>query len=128
MSIASLKLKRVALDVADTADDHGARDAAAVAKQIPFRGPRELRGRESAAFEGRLPEWLRGDLVRTAPLLSASAKWSPAHWFDGLGLMFGIGIDAQRANLRWALLDCEVTRAAVRGRVPISQFASPNQR
>jgi beta,beta-carotene 9',10'-dioxygenase len=102
--------------------------AATLANRVPFRGPASPRGSERARLHGRLPEWLRGDLVRVAPCIGATPNWAPAHWFDALGLVFGFAVTADRVDVRWSLLEGEVGAAAEGGKVPLAQFASPNQR
>jgi beta,beta-carotene 9',10'-dioxygenase len=100
----------------------------ALAKRVPFRGPDTSRGTEQARLSGQLPEWLRGDLVRVAPSLGATPRWAAAHWFDALGVVFGFNLRADRVDLRWAVLDGEMSAAAQRGKVPLSSFGSPNER
>lgn len=101
-----------------------------LAARPPFRSPQSPRGRESARLFGKIPEWLRGDLVRLAPSFGATPNWAAAHWFDALGIAFGIelGADAEQLSLRWAVFECELAAAADSGKVTLAQFASPNQR
>ena len=103
--------------------------ARTLAQTAPFRGPKAPEGCELATLTGKLPEWLRGDLVRLTIDLGATPDWAPAHWFDGVGLAYGLTLAGGNAvRLRWAVLDCAVGRAARRGQVPYAQFSSPNQR
>jgi len=99
-----------------------------LSNRIPFRGPAAIRGSERARVSGRLPDWLRGDLVRVAPWFGATPHWTPAHWFDALGLVFGFELGGDEVSLRWSVLDGEIGAAAESGRVPLSHFATPNQR
>jgi carotenoid cleavage dioxygenase-like enzyme len=100
-----------------------------LAARTPFRSPESPRGSASARLSGKLPEWLRGDLVRVAPAFGATPNWAPAHWFDALGLAFGFALDGgERVELRWAAFECEMATAAASGKVDLAQFASPNQR
>lgn len=103
--------------------------ARTLSARVPFRSPELPHGRERAVLQGRLPAWLRGELVRVAPAVGATPRWAPAHWFDALGLVFGFALaDGPELELRWCTLDCEMSLAAMSGKVALGQFASPNQR
>jgi beta,beta-carotene 9',10'-dioxygenase len=100
-----------------------------LATRVPYRSPSEPRGREVVPLQGRLPDWLRGELVRVAPAIGATPAWAAAHWFDALGLAFAFELDGSaHLTLRWSLLECAMSRAADSGKVALGQFASPNQR
>ncbi|WP_394843599.1 carotenoid oxygenase family protein [Pendulispora brunnea] len=102
--------------------------AADLAKRAPFVGPSEDDGYARARVTGTLPEWLRGTLVRTAPMFGASLPWEPAHFFDAVALVFGIDVGGPEMTLRWARLESEVARAARGGRVASAHFKTPNGR
>jgi beta,beta-carotene 9',10'-dioxygenase len=103
-------------------------DANQLALRVPFRGPGSARGSERARLHGRLPPWLRGELVRVAPSFGATPSWAASHWFDALGVVFGFELGGDAVELRWATLGGRVAAAAERGKVPFSSFGSPNQR
>ena len=50
----------------------------------PFRNSPEVRDATEAVVTGRLPDWLRGELVRTCPAVFEAVRWQAGHWFDGL--------------------------------------------
>ncbi len=87
----------------------------------PFEG--------AAAVEGRIPGWLRGRLLRTAPAVFDFGRWSAAHWFDALGMVYSFDIGADGA-VRWRqrLLECEFNRSVLGGRVTLACFGSRDQR
>lgn len=100
-----------------------------LAQRVPFRSPDAPRGRERARLVGKLPDWLRGDLVRLAPAFGATPRWAAAHWFDALGMAFGFELTGQsELELRWSVLDCALGAAAASGKVPLAHFYTPNQR
>ncbi len=84
--------------------------------------------RAAAAVEGRWPEWLQGTLMRTAPAVFDVAGWRAQHWFDGLGMMFSFTVSPRGVGFAQRLLETVASRAAGRGRLDVSSFASPNQR
>ncbi|WP_394833097.1 carotenoid oxygenase family protein [Pendulispora rubella] len=102
--------------------------AAELAKRAPFVGPSEDDGSARARVTGTLPEWLRGTLVRTAPMFGASLPWEPTHLFDAVALAYGIDVGGPEATLHWARIDSETARAARTGRVPSAQFQTRNGR
>src|SRR5438105_2398988 len=81
-----------------------------------------------ARVEGRLPEWLAGTLMRTAPAIFELGAWRADHWFDGLGMMFSFTFAPHGCRFRQRLLDTRVYRAAQKGRVDVSTFGSRNER
>lgn len=97
--------------------------------QAPFAGPPSPRGAERTTLSGCLPAWLRGQLVRVAPSFAITPQWSPAHWFDAPGVVYGLELTGrQDVTLRWAALECDVASAARTGKVPYSQFATRSDR
>ena len=102
--------------------------AAELAKRAPFAGPSEDDGTARARVVGTLPEWLRGTLVRTAPMFGASLPWEPTHLFDALALAFAVDLGGPEMTLRWARIDSDTARAARNGRVPRAHFKTPNGR
>ena len=93
-----------------------------------FRSAPEQESLE-ASVRGAIPEWLCGDLVRTAPAVFRHAGWSARHWFDGLGLIFAFGIDpAGRVRFRQRLLGSEVAARIGDGRDDTPHFGTPMRR
>jgi carotenoid cleavage dioxygenase-like enzyme len=100
----------------------------ALADRTIFRSAPEHEALE-ASVRGTIPEWLRGELVRTAPAVFRLANWSARHWFDGLGLMFAFGIGpAGRVHFRQRLLDSEISRRIGEGRDDTPHFGTPMRR
>ncbi|CAN5923316.1 carotenoid oxygenase family protein [soil metagenome] len=81
-----------------------------------------------ATLEGKVPEWLRGRLMRTAPAVFELGGWSAAHWFDGLGMLYALDIEPAEVRFKQRLVDCEAVGLARRGRMPVSSFATRNDR
>lgn len=80
------------------------------------------------AFEGDVPPWLQGSLLRTCPAIFAQPGWRADHWFDGLGLLYAFRVDARGVRFAQRLMDNEVRRAADRGQQSIASFASTIRR
>jgi carotenoid cleavage dioxygenase-like enzyme len=81
-----------------------------------------------ATLRGRLPEWLRGDLLRTCPAIFSRGRWEARHWFDGLGLLYAFRVDGDAVRFRARLLDSEDARAVAAGREPHTGFGTPIRR
>jgi beta,beta-carotene 9',10'-dioxygenase len=75
--------------------------------------------------EGRLPDWLQGSLVRTAP-----AKWEVGsqtmnHWFDGFAMLHRFGIAEGEVSYANRFLQTRAYRAAQeKGEIVYSEFAT----
>jgi beta,beta-carotene 9',10'-dioxygenase len=75
--------------------------------------------------EGRLPDWLQGSLVRTAP-----AKWEVGgramnHWFDGFAMLHRFGIADGEASYANRFLQTRAYRAAQeKDELVYSEFAT----
>lgn len=96
--------------------------------RTPFRWTRRDAGVLPTSVEGKLPDWLRGDLLRTAPALFDAGGFRAAHLFDGLGLIYGFSLTAEGVGFRQRLLDCHVARDMARERPQIASFGTPTQR
>ena len=76
-------------------------------------------------LEGRLPDWLQGSLVRTAP-----AKWEVGgrtmrHWFDGFAMLQRFGIANGEVSFANRFLQTKAYRAAEeKGEIVYSEFAT----
>ena len=122
----SMRAEIVAPAVRVPASDEPARS---LTQRVPFRGPPSPRGIEYAQLSGKLPAWLRGDLIRVAPWFDATPNWLASHWFDAAGIAFGFELnDEAHVKLRWSALDSAHRAAAVSGKIPMALFGTPNER
>jgi carotenoid cleavage dioxygenase-like enzyme len=78
-------------------------------------------------MEGTLPEWLKGDLVRTAPAVFSSGSWRANHWFDGLGLIYGFSLGPD-VSFRQRLLESDTLQDVSAGRNSHMTFGTPTSR
>jgi beta,beta-carotene 9',10'-dioxygenase len=75
--------------------------------------------------DGRLPDWLQGSLLRTAP-----AKWEVGgrtmnHWFDGFAMLHRFGIANGEVSYANRFLQTKAYRAArEKGEIVYSEFAT----
>lgn len=87
---------------------------------------------EAATVRGAIPEWLRGDLVRTAPAVfereTSAGRFVAKHWFDALGMLFSFRITDGSVRFTQRLMETEVEKAARSGDVPFSAFGTPSKR
>jgi len=80
---------------------------------------------EELSLEGKLPEWLRGSLIRTGP-----AKWEVGaqqmrHWFDGFAMLHRFGFEAGKVSYASRFLETRAYRAAKQnGEITYSEFAT----
>jgi len=100
-----------------------------IGEQVPFRG-RADEGPVAldATVRGKVPAWLRGDLVRVTPAVFDRAGWRAHHWFDGLGALFSFRIDGSGVHFRQRLMETEVEKSARTGHAPRTSFGSPADR
>jgi carotenoid cleavage dioxygenase-like enzyme len=97
----------------------------ALSEMAPFRHRAEEVLERDASVHGRMPEWLTGDLLRTAPAVLERNDWRAEHWFDGLALLYAFSIEAGRVRFRQRLMETEVEKAARDGKTPRATFGSP---
>jgi carotenoid cleavage dioxygenase-like enzyme len=64
--------------------------------------------------EGRIPEWLSGDLVRVTPAQLDVGGTPVRHWFDGLAMLNKFSLRSGEAGYANRFLDTESRRAAAR--------------
>jgi beta,beta-carotene 9',10'-dioxygenase len=95
--------------------------------RAPFRWTERHQQTLPVQITGELPEWLRGQLVRTAPAVFERAAWRAGHLFDGLSLLYGFTIEPGRVTFRQRLLASKTVDAIDRGK-PVSGFATRLQR
>src|SRR6185503_13723818 len=93
----------------------------------PYRRPPDDAGTYAARWQGALPEWLRGSVVRTAPAVFDLPGWRSTHLFDGLAAMFAWRVQRE-PRLDWRLLDCQASRDARRGRSRLATFGTRMRR
>jgi carotenoid cleavage dioxygenase-like enzyme len=94
----------------------------------PFRRSPERRDSIPAKIVGKIPEWLRGEVVRTCPAVFETTGWRAHHWFDGLGMIYAFRIGQSAVDFRSRLLDSETVRDAWRGKANLGSFGTPTAR
>lgn len=94
----------------------------------PFRRSPENKTRVPARVQGKIPDWLRGEVVRTCPAVFQTEQWHAEHWFDGLGMIYAFHIGDGGIDFRSRLLDSEAARDAFRGQANLGTFGTPNAR
>ena len=52
----------------------------------PFRRSPENHAAIPAQVAGKIPDWLRGEVIRTCPAVFETSAWRAQHWFDRAGL------------------------------------------
>ena len=101
--------------------------AESVYERPPFRWTQRERTSLPVQVSGSLPPWLRGQLVRTAPAVFESHGWRAAHWFDGLGLVYGFSFGHEVSFTQQALA-CGQARELAAGRARTASFDTPMRR
>ena len=91
----------------------------------PFRRSPEIRTGIAAKIAGTIPDWLRGEVVRTCPAVFETKGWRAHHWFDGLGMIYAFRIGDSGVDFRSRLLDSETARDAWRGKSNHGSFGTP---
>lgn len=90
---------------------------------VPFVWTRGA-GPSEVTLSGEVPEWLRGDLVRTAPAVFREGAWRADHWFDGLCLLYGFAVGERGVSFRQRLLESNALNEARAGRRHSAMFAT----
>src|SRR5262245_52043309 len=93
----------------------------------PFRHSPDQAG-IPAKITGTIPDWLRGEVVRTCPAIFEAREWRAQHWFDGLGMIYAFRIGDSTIDFRSRLLDSETARDAWRGKANLGAFGTPTER
>ena len=91
----------------------------------PFRRSPEIQTAVPANISGTIPDWLRGEVVRTCPAVFETQGWRAQHWFDGLGMIYAFRIGNVGVDFRSRLLDSETARDAWRGKAHYGSFGTP---
>jgi carotenoid cleavage dioxygenase-like enzyme len=94
----------------------------------PFRRSLEFHAGIPATIRGRVPDWLRGEVVRTCPAVFETKGWRAQHWFDGLGMMYAFRIGDAGVDFRSRLLDSATARDAWRGKSNHGSFGTSMER
>lgn len=94
----------------------------------PFRHSPEIPAGTAAKIVGTIPDWLRGEVVRTCPAVFETPGWRAQHWFDGLGMIYAFRIGDSAIDFRSRLLDSEAARDAWRGKATLGTFGTPTTR
>ena len=94
----------------------------------PFRRSPENQAGIPAKIAGKIPDWLRGEVVRTCPAVFETGDWRAQHWFDGLGMIYAFRIGDSTIDFRSRLLDSETARDAWRGKARLGSFGTPTAR
>src|SRR5688572_23804479 len=94
----------------------------------PFRRSPEKQAATPAKISGHIPDWLRGEVVRTCPAVFETKDWRAQHWFDGLGMIYAFRIGDSGIDFRSRLLDSETARDAWRGKANLGSFGTPTAR
>lgn len=94
----------------------------------PFRRSPENQPAIPAKLEGTLPDWLRGEVIRTCPAVFETRGWRAQHWFDGLGMIYAFRIGDSTVDFRSRLLDSETARDAWRGKSNLGTYGTPTAR
>jgi carotenoid cleavage dioxygenase-like enzyme len=75
--------------------------------------------------EGRVPDWLQGSLVRTAPAKWEAGEQTMNHWFDGFAMLQRFGIADGEVSFATRFLQTKAYRAAEeKGEIVYSEFAT----
>lgn len=96
--------------------------------RAPFRRSPEQTSARAGTIRGSVPEWLRGEVVRTCPAVFETEGWRAEHWFDGLGMIYAFRIGAQAVDFQSRLLASESGRDAARGEANLASFGTPTSR
>jgi carotenoid cleavage dioxygenase-like enzyme len=94
----------------------------------PFRRSAEHPSGVPAQVEGKIPDWLRGEVIRTCPAIFETRNWRAEHWFDGLGMIYAFRIGEATIDFRSRLLDSETARDAWSGQSNLGTYGTPTAR
>jgi beta,beta-carotene 9',10'-dioxygenase len=94
----------------------------------PFRWSRRGESELPVTVSGALPEWLTGQLVRTAPAEFSPGGFAAQHWFDAQGLVYGFVFGRAGVRFQQRLLASRHRAALERGDNSIASFATDTSR
>ena len=79
---------------------------------------------EQLPIEGELPDWLTGSLLRIGPAKFEAGDTQVRHWFDGYAMLHRFSIGGGSVSYGCRFLDSRAYRAARKGRIAYSEFAT----
>jgi beta,beta-carotene 9',10'-dioxygenase len=83
----------------------------------------------SLPVKGKLPEWLRGTLIRNGPGAFQVGQERYRHWFDGLSMLHRFSFHDRRVSYTSRFLQVDAyTQAQQQRRIVYSEFATDPQR
>jgi len=94
----------------------------------PFRSSPEVRETTEAVVSGKLPDWLRGELVRTCPAVFEAVRWRAGHWFDGLCMIYTFRIGTASVGFQSRLLESEAAGEISDGPTRLGSFGTSTGR
>lgn len=94
----------------------------------PFRRSPEVRDATEAVITGSVPDWLRGELVRTCPAVFEAERWQAGHWFDGLCMIYAFRIGAASVLFQSRLLESEAAGEISNGPTRLGSFGTSTGR
>lgn len=105
----------------------GTSTAGALTVGHPFRWSAADKTELPVALEGRLPAWLKGQLVRTAPAAFQRGPHAVQHWFDAHGLIYGFELGEQ-PRFKQRLLSSRALADAEGGGSAVASFGTDTRR
>lgn len=94
----------------------------------PFRRSSEVHDATEATITGEVPDWLRGELVRTCPAVFQARQWQASHWFDGLGMIYAFRVGDSSVRFQSRLLENEAAAEIARGPTSLGSFGTATGR
>jgi beta,beta-carotene 9',10'-dioxygenase len=94
----------------------------------PFRRSPEVHNATEAVITGSLPDWLRGELVRTCPAVFEAVRWQAGHWFDGLCMIYAFRIGSASIGFQSRLLESEAAGEISGGPTRLGSFGTSTGR
>lgn len=80
---------------------------------------------EALPVEGRLPEWLQGQLIRTVPSIFEVGETNLKHWFDGLAALYSFTFNRGKVFCRSKILRSKAYEESLKqGRLTTAEFAT----
>jgi beta,beta-carotene 9',10'-dioxygenase len=89
----------------------------------PFRWSRRAESELPVTISGALPDWLAGQLVRTAPAAFSAGGFAAQHWFDAQGIVYGFEF-GQGVRFKQRLLASRHLAALERGENRTATFGT----
>ena len=81
--------------------------------------------REQLPFQGQIPDWLNGTLIRTGPAQFEVGKQSYRHWFDGLAMLHRFAFKEGRVTYSNKFLNSQTYQEAkATGKINRTEFGT----